>query len=715
MNISEIRKKYPQYDDISDEELARGFHGKFYSDMPYEEFASKIGIGKMVTVGGGKSGPVGKRYLSPSDLQYAEERNTIAKSLSKLPGDIGTALDDFMRLTANATSLGYADKAAAAANSMLGGADYQSQLAQERQKTQEATKRLGPAAPMADVAGMTLATPILGAISPTAKFAPALQGSFAGRNIAVPAISAAEGAVYGGISASAADKDVMGGALSGAAIGGAIPFAANAITGLVKAGLNYTQMRNWANTSKLSPGQKAAFDSTLAELEASGLTPSQALANAQALGPSGTIADVTPGLQLATGAVASKEPGAANIITKNLMPRFEAAPKSMEDVLTKNIGPVTDPQSVRSATDALRKGASPLFENVEKYAVPVDDTMKIISEGIKTYGPNSSVGKMLTEARKKLTDRSGNLISNGRAVVGVRDEIQIMLDEAYKKSGTLGNAFKPVRDSLNNSIITSIPDRKIANELWRGSKLMDEAYDYGRTLLSGGPSAVTPGQLNEYLMKLRKENPEAAKMVVQGFRTELDRLTQGQRAVGGKVERILEQPYNREKLNILVGPEAAKNIAAEVAKQATQLQTLNAAIPSRNSLTAVKQEAMSRMFPEQGVSGGYLPEMASAAIGGLMGGPQGAVMGAGATALRRIGKKAADALSKRDYAEQAQWMASFLTSSGQEQAAMVKQLEKYAESLNRQTPAGVTKAEAIRRGILPKSGIIGGLLSTGNE
>lgn len=44
LNIQQIREKYPQYDKLSDEELASGFHKKFYSDMPYDEFKSKIGL-----------------------------------------------------------------------------------------------------------------------------------------------------------------------------------------------------------------------------------------------------------------------------------------------------------------------------------------------------------------------------------------------------------------------------------------------------------------------------------------------------------------------------------------------------------------------------------------------------------------------------------------------------------------------------------------------
>lgn len=44
MNIQEIRQKYPQYDNISDEQLAKGLHQKYYSAMPFDEFSKRIGL-----------------------------------------------------------------------------------------------------------------------------------------------------------------------------------------------------------------------------------------------------------------------------------------------------------------------------------------------------------------------------------------------------------------------------------------------------------------------------------------------------------------------------------------------------------------------------------------------------------------------------------------------------------------------------------------------
>lgn len=44
MNIQEIRKQYPMYSDISDQELVDGLHQKFYSDIPKDDFYKTVGF-----------------------------------------------------------------------------------------------------------------------------------------------------------------------------------------------------------------------------------------------------------------------------------------------------------------------------------------------------------------------------------------------------------------------------------------------------------------------------------------------------------------------------------------------------------------------------------------------------------------------------------------------------------------------------------------------
>lgn len=44
MNIQEIRAKYPQYENLSDELLAQGLHKKYYPDMDFADFSQRIGL-----------------------------------------------------------------------------------------------------------------------------------------------------------------------------------------------------------------------------------------------------------------------------------------------------------------------------------------------------------------------------------------------------------------------------------------------------------------------------------------------------------------------------------------------------------------------------------------------------------------------------------------------------------------------------------------------
>lgn len=42
--MQEVRAKFPQYNDMTDEQLAGALHRKFYSDMPFDQFAQKVGL-----------------------------------------------------------------------------------------------------------------------------------------------------------------------------------------------------------------------------------------------------------------------------------------------------------------------------------------------------------------------------------------------------------------------------------------------------------------------------------------------------------------------------------------------------------------------------------------------------------------------------------------------------------------------------------------------
>ena len=42
MNLTEIRNSYPQYNDLTDEQLVGGLHQKYYPDLDVKDFHERI-------------------------------------------------------------------------------------------------------------------------------------------------------------------------------------------------------------------------------------------------------------------------------------------------------------------------------------------------------------------------------------------------------------------------------------------------------------------------------------------------------------------------------------------------------------------------------------------------------------------------------------------------------------------------------------------------
>jgi len=103
LSISQVREKFPQYKDMSDEQLAQGLHKKYYSDMPFDAFSQKIGLKReqmpMYDPMGGVTGyteakaPVSKETREferrEGPLGYAKEYGKgVISSAVGLPGEI---------------------------------------------------------------------------------------------------------------------------------------------------------------------------------------------------------------------------------------------------------------------------------------------------------------------------------------------------------------------------------------------------------------------------------------------------------------------------------------------------------------------------------------------------------------------------------------------------------------------------------------------------
>lgn len=123
--IPEIRAKFPQYNDMTDDQLAEGLHSKYYSDMPFGEFAGKIGYrrnwsdmpGQAAESAGGNALDIvkglGHAVMNPNEtikgvgsLISGGIENGIGMGLDALGIDRGTASPQALERRATASDVG---------------------------------------------------------------------------------------------------------------------------------------------------------------------------------------------------------------------------------------------------------------------------------------------------------------------------------------------------------------------------------------------------------------------------------------------------------------------------------------------------------------------------------------------------------------------------------------------------------------------------------
>lgn len=192
-SIAEIRQKYPQYQDMSDTDLAGALHQKFYSDMPAEEFNAKLGIEKPE--------PASAPAAEPS---HGDGRGVLRR------------VDDMVRGIADTATFGFADEIAAGLGAVTGmgsaGGNYDANLEAERERDSEGgLERLGGQVAGVFTSPLATAKTVLGAAG---------QGAVAG---GVYGFGSGDGDV------TERSKSAVAGGLVGGAAGGAVKKVANAI------------------------------------------------------------------------------------------------------------------------------------------------------------------------------------------------------------------------------------------------------------------------------------------------------------------------------------------------------------------------------------------------------------------------------------------------------------------------------------------------------
>lgn len=199
--LDEVRKQYPQYANVPDEQLAYGLYKKFYSDKPIAGYAKEIGLSKLGSL---------------SFLKYAAERGDTMKFDAEIAPEVGGKGTGVARGALQGATFGGGDEIVAggvAAVRRLQGDDraigdiYQQELERERARLGQFREESpvlaygsefvgGAAVPLAAAKNVKQAIGIGAGLGATSGFLTS-EGDFSDRMMAAP-VGAAMGAILGG-------------------------------------------------------------------------------------------------------------------------------------------------------------------------------------------------------------------------------------------------------------------------------------------------------------------------------------------------------------------------------------------------------------------------------------------------------------------------------------------------------------------------------------
>ena len=273
MDLKSFRQQYPQYDAVSDEQLASALHTKYYSNIPLDQFYSKIGL-----------------TPTPAEAPDATLGESIKDiGISATQGLLGAK--EALTGIANIATMGLAGKGVAAAEKAIFGGTSQdaraklqelkSAEAQQEEKEIAVTKGFLPTAgaylqrPGALAGVITESLPSMVGGAGLARAAIGQVAKIVGKK-AAPLIAGAvgEGAITSGSIAEATRQDsesglITPGQAAGATIGGALTAGLGVFGGKVAKKLGVadidTLMAGGTNAAEKQNILKAAFKGALSE------------------------------------------------------------------------------------------------------------------------------------------------------------------------------------------------------------------------------------------------------------------------------------------------------------------------------------------------------------------------------------------------------------------------------------------------------------------
>lgn len=579
--IADIRKQYPQYDDLSDEQIADALHQRYYSDMPREEFNSKVGVGKKKVTSFGSEAEQRDRWAANHPIA-----SKAAKFLQGLPF-VGEYVDEaFGAVTGDQE------------NTRLVRA-MQDREARENPKTSMGLQ----------IGGALTTLPLMGGGVSALNSIPSLGGRMVAGGLAGGGLGALEGGVSG-YGAGTDDQSRIDeaknraaiGSLLGAGIGAAVPAVGAGAKSAYNKVIDTLSLDKRAREAGLS---RPSYQMLSRAMEADGSLSGQGARNLMRAGDDAMLADAGPNAQMLLDTATQRSGKASNIARTAIEDRASGARQTLTNAMDDAFGrtPSYKARPTRPNLDPAYRAA---------YSKPIDysDPLAMeIEDIVKRRVPRSAITKANElmraegEASRQIlakVDDAGNVVFERLPDVRQLDYLTRGLNEVAdrangqgKLGGTTqtGRAYANLSREIRDRLKKLVPEYRAA--LGQSSQAIGEkeARDFGETLLS---SRVTRSDAYEMIRDMGEA--ELAKLK-QGVRVSVDdAMANVQRAIQDgnmdareavKVLRDMSSRSAREKVGMVLGRAETDRLFKEI-DRATMAMQLRASV-AQNSKTFARQ------------------------------------------------------------------------------------------------------------------------------
>lgn len=628
--IAEVRRQYPQYKDLSDQELGDALHAKFYPDMPRDQFNAKVG-------------------LAPPSPEAQRAAADAAKRVASTPGIVRSVNNGFLfnlmptiDAAGAAAETGIHNAFAHATGQPDSGYGMGDAFNAVRAAETGSSRKFAQDHPVQNIAGT-----VVGAIAnPVAKAGGQYVGQAANLGQATlrsGMVGAGLGAAYG---AGGADPGVVNrlkgaaaGGATGAAIGAVTPAALSAVSAGVKGtkGLFGGAMQGArAMVAPVDPltdpsagDSQQALKLVAAQLQAAGRSPADlAGATEGAFGRPITTAEAMgrPGVQT-LAALARRSGSTPDAVEAALRDRASMAPTRILDDVQQLTG--IKPEAVQGDLEGLvgrlQAEAKPLYDAALSHPGPVWNSdlaalaqRPVIKKAIGTVANDMlNAGQDPTVAGLKLDPDTGWTLAGGRinsATGGVEhggelaatmepqptastwDMVKKAIGRQIERHAITGRALPDSQSQGNYGVRVAAQDltKALAGDPAHGVQgaipgyraALDKAGDYLsiQDAFDRGQKLILDPKVNEatfgkVLDSLDEPSQEAFK---GGFANKLFDLAQN----GRLTPRTLQAPRVQAKLQAVYGDDVAQQLMARIQTEAKLAATGGRMMPGTGSATA---------------------------------------------------------------------------------------------------------------------------------